>query len=228
MNPDLTSTAGSAPGPNGPRTRTSRWRGSARRWRGRCGCTGTTSRSSRRWRASRSGRPGTRRRGTTRAWRASTARRWTTRGRWRGAACTATRSARRSGWSTAPTGEPIPDEVLFPYPDPGVLGLTMDPKEMATVERVAPGSSAERDGLRPGDAIVSLAGQPLLSIADLQWVLHNAPATAELPARGPPRREDAGPDAEPAARAGGGEHLLAGDDLGPAADGARRDAGWRT
>ena len=32
---------------------------------------------------------------------------------------------------------PIPDEVLYPYPDPEVLGLRMDPEEMATVERVA-------------------------------------------------------------------------------------------
>jgi serine protease Do len=79
-------------------------------------------------------------------------------------------------------GEPIPDEVVFPSPDPGVLGLTMHPKEMATIARVAPGSSADRDGFRPGDEIVRLEGQPLLSIADLQWVLHNATATARLTA----------------------------------------------
>jgi S1-C subfamily serine protease len=76
----------------------------------------------------------------------------------------------------------IPDKVLFPYPDPAVLGLSMDPKQMATVRQVAPGSSAAEAGIQPGDAIVTLSGQPLLSIADLQWVLHNAPATAELPA----------------------------------------------
>ena len=79
--------------------------------------------------------------------------------------------------------EPIPDEVLFPYPDPAVLGLKMDPKEMATVERVAPGSIAGRAGLRAGDEIATLAGQPLLSIADLQWVLHNAPAATKLTAK---------------------------------------------
>ena len=78
--------------------------------------------------------------------------------------------------------EPMPDAVLFPYPDPNVLGLTMDPREMATIARVAPGSVAERAGLQKGDALVSLAGQPLLSIADLQWVLQNTPATAELAA----------------------------------------------
>ena len=80
------------------------------------------------------------------------------------------------------SGEPIPDAVLFPYPDPSVLGLTMDPREMATITRVAPGSVAERAGLQKGDALVTLAGQPLLSIADLQWVLQNTPATAQLAA----------------------------------------------
>jgi serine protease Do len=80
-------------------------------------------------------------------------------------------------------GEPIPDEVLLPYPDPSVLGLKLDPKETATLERVAPGSIAERAGLRPGDNIVALAGQPLLSIADVQWVLHKAPASTQLSAQ---------------------------------------------
>jgi hypothetical protein len=70
--------------------------------------------------------------------------------------------------------EPIPERVLYPYPLPDVLGLTFDPKEKATVLRVAAGSTAERDGFRPGDEIATLGGQPLLSIADAQWVLHNA------------------------------------------------------
>ena len=79
--------------------------------------------------------------------------------------------------------EPMPDEVLFPYPDPDVVGLRLDPDEMAKIVQVAPGSSADRDGFKAGDEIVSLDGQPLLSIADVQWALHNAPATAKLPAQ---------------------------------------------
>lgn len=78
--------------------------------------------------------------------------------------------------------EPLPDEVLYPYPDPEVLGLKMHPDEMATIEEVAPGSIADRAGLEPGDAITTLDGQPLLSIADLQWVLQNTPASARLTA----------------------------------------------
>lgn len=93
--------------------------------------------------------------------------------------CHQVREAERTVFRAA--GKPIPDEVLYPYPDPAVLGLTMNPQEMATVEKVAAGSTAERAGLKPGDQIVALDGQPLLSIADLQWVLHNTAATAQLP-----------------------------------------------
>jgi hypothetical protein len=81
------------------------------------------------------------------------------------------------------SGERFSDEVLYPYPDPEVVGLKMNPQEMAKIERVSAGSSADLDGFRPGDEIVALDGQPLLSLADIQWVLHNAPATARLPAR---------------------------------------------
>jgi hypothetical protein len=95
--------------------------------------------------------------------------------------CHQIRDAERRLYRTA--GEPFPDGVLYPYPDPEVVGLKLGPREMAKVERVTSGSSAGRDGFRPGDEIVSLAGQPLLSIADVQWVLHNAPTTAKLPAR---------------------------------------------
>jgi hypothetical protein len=95
--------------------------------------------------------------------------------------CHQIREAERLIYRSA--GEAIPNQVLFPYPDPGVLGLKMDPKEMAKVERITPGSPAEKAGLRSGDDIVTLAGQPMSSIADLQWVLHNASDSTRLPAR---------------------------------------------
>lgn len=77
-------------------------------------------------------------------------------------------------------GGEIPDKLLYPYPNPKILGLIMDPKEKATVKHVTPGSSSEKDGFRPGDEILTLEGQPLLSIADVQWVLHNAGETGSL------------------------------------------------
>jgi hypothetical protein len=81
------------------------------------------------------------------------------------------------------TAQLMPDKVLFPYPDPEVLGLRMDPHELARVTGVTAGSSADHDGFIPGDEIVSLEGQPLLSVADIQWVLHNAPSTGLLRAK---------------------------------------------
>ncbi len=68
----------------------------------------------------------------------------------------------------------IPDDVLFDYPMPDNLGLSLDPAEKATVKAVAPGSSAEKDGFKAGDGILALEGQPILSIADAQWVLTHA------------------------------------------------------
>lgn len=69
-------------------------------------------------------------------------------------------------------GKSIPERLLFPYPNPKVLGLVMDPKGRARVARVLPGSSAEKDGYRAGDEIVAIGGVPMLSIADVQWQLN--------------------------------------------------------
>ena len=77
-------------------------------------------------------------------------------------------------------GKPIPDEVLYPWPLPEVLGLSLDPQEKCKVIRVATGSTAARDGFASGDEIMTLEGQPIISIADVQWVLHNAPNQGQL------------------------------------------------
>ena len=77
---------------------------------------------------------------------------------------------------------PIPDKVLFPWPMPDVIGLELDPKERATVQRVLPASAAEKAGFREDDEILTLQGQPILSIADVQWVMHNAQEPAMLTA----------------------------------------------
>jgi len=73
------------------------------------------------------------------------------------------------------SGKPVPDKLLWPYPMPDALGLTLDIRERATVSSVAEGSPAARAGFQAGDRIVALDGQPVISIADVQWVLHQAP-----------------------------------------------------
>jgi len=75
------------------------------------------------------------------------------------------------------SGKQIPEKVLFPYPHPKTLGLILDPKQRATVQSVLPESIAEQSGLRAGDIIQLIDGQNPLSIADVQWVLHQTPAS---------------------------------------------------
>src|SRR5213594_2391334 len=79
--------------------------------------------------------------------------------------------------------KPIPDEVLYPYPMPNAVGLALDPKEKAKITSVASGWPAEKAGFKVGDEVLSLEGQPILSIADVQWVLHNAGEPATLNAQ---------------------------------------------
>lgn len=76
--------------------------------------------------------------------------------------------------------QPIPTETLFQYPHPKILGLIFDPKEMATLLEVETSTTAAESGFQAGDRIVSLDGQWILSIADVQWVLHHAPEQGDL------------------------------------------------
>lgn len=73
------------------------------------------------------------------------------------------------------TGERIPDDMLWVYPHPEALGLTLSRDHCARVTRVEPGSVAHKAGLEAGDDILSMQGQPLLSVADVSWVLQTFP-----------------------------------------------------
>lgn len=75
------------------------------------------------------------------------------------------------------SGKPLPESLLFPYPHPKAIGLILDPNQRATVKAVKAQTPAARAGFKAGDMIESMAGQPLLSIADVQWVLHQTAAT---------------------------------------------------
>lgn len=71
----------------------------------------------------------------------------------------------------------MPDEVLFQWPMPDVVGMKLSPREKATVTAVTAGSQADKAGIKVGDQIAALNGQPILSIADVQYVLHHMPAS---------------------------------------------------
>jgi hypothetical protein len=75
----------------------------------------------------------------------------------------------------SPTGS-IPESVLFPFPHPKSIGLVLDPKERASVLDVHADSPAKAAGFQKGDRILSLSEQPILSFADVQWVLENIPS----------------------------------------------------
>jgi serine protease Do len=70
--------------------------------------------------------------------------------------------------------KPIPDQSIYPWPMPTIVGLTLDPREKAKVMEVAAGSVAAQAGFQGGDEILTLNRQPVISTADVQWVLHNA------------------------------------------------------
>ncbi len=70
----------------------------------------------------------------------------------------------------------ISEEEFYPWPMPTVAGFSMDARERARVISVTPNSAAAKAGLKPGDDLISLNGQPLVSIADVQHVLHHTPA----------------------------------------------------
>jgi hypothetical protein len=78
--------------------------------------------------------------------------------------------------------ESFPQKILFPWPMPGTIGLQMNPSKRATVKAVSANSAAVAAGMKTGDAIMSLNGQPILSTADIQWVLHHTGDTGEVKA----------------------------------------------
>lgn len=78
--------------------------------------------------------------------------------------------------------KPIPDRVLWTHPMPGALGLEFDTEERARVKSVAAGSPADKAGFQGKDDLVSLEGQPLVSVADIQWVLEHAAENSALKA----------------------------------------------
>jgi serine protease Do len=77
--------------------------------------------------------------------------------------------------------QPLPSNVIYPYPHPKIVGLIVDPATAVRVATVIPDSWAAEAGFQAGDQVRQLAGQPIISMADMQWVLHHAADEAEIP-----------------------------------------------
>jgi serine protease Do len=67
------------------------------------------------------------------------------------------------------------EEKLFRWPLPDNVGVHMDKEDGRKIESVLEKSPAAEAGLAVGDEITHVDRQPIVSIADIQWVLHNLP-----------------------------------------------------
>ena len=75
----------------------------------------------------------------------------------------------------------VPLEWIYPQPSLDTLGAALASDDIARVEGVRPDTAAAKAGLQAGDQLLLLNRQPLLSTADVSWVLHRAPETGVLP-----------------------------------------------
>jgi len=78
-------------------------------------------------------------------------------------------------------GGAMPLKWLFPYPTAGSLGMTLGEDPVTGVAAIEDEGIAARGGLKTGDEIVAMDGQPLVSVADLSWALHRFPDAGTLP-----------------------------------------------
>jgi serine protease Do len=76
--------------------------------------------------------------------------------------------------------QPVPLEWIFPMPAPQTVGLTLVADQIAAISEVLTGSVADKAGLKPGDQLISMNGEPLVSNADVSWALHRSGDEASL------------------------------------------------
>jgi predicted metalloprotease with PDZ domain len=69
---------------------------------------------------------------------------------------------------------------VWPFPLPENVGLKLDTDDGLLVKSVVGDSAAAAAGMKPGDQLVAMNGQPLISQGDVQWVLQHLPQEAEL------------------------------------------------
>ena len=77
-------------------------------------------------------------------------------------------------------GKAVPSQWIYPQPSIEILGITLATDEIAKVSAVSANSPAARAGIQVNDTFASFNHQPLVSIADVSWILHGAPDSGEL------------------------------------------------
>ena len=85
------------------------------------------------------------------------------------------------GWHDTAYDEGTFDlDSIWIFPLPSNIGMSIDVDTGVMIETVTSASFAARVGIQAGDVIHTMNGQPIISIADMQWVLHNLPKTSNL------------------------------------------------
>src|SRR5207245_9012906 len=67
-------------------------------------------------------------------------------------------------------------EMLFQYPHPENIGVTLDVDHNNVVKAVRPRAPAGQAGVKPGDVIVRADATPVLTCSDLQFALNTVPS----------------------------------------------------
>lgn len=73
--------------------------------------------------------------------------------------------------------------MLFTYPTPSTIGVTVDPDDQRMIRAVATGSPAATAGINVGDRLVSADGHRILAAADLSLVLERTERQSRLAMR---------------------------------------------
>jgi hypothetical protein len=79
-------------------------------------------------------------------------------------------------------GKRLPLEMIYPWPAPETIGITLASDSIARIEAIAKGSPAAVAGLKVGDELISMDGEPLISSTDVSWILNSQPSEGNLEA----------------------------------------------
>ena len=80
------------------------------------------------------------------------------------------------------SGQPMPLQLIYSYPAPETIGIQFEKEHPLTIAEVTLDSPAHAAGLKSGDTLELLGQQPLISSADVSWVLHQSPDQCDLAA----------------------------------------------
>lgn len=76
--------------------------------------------------------------------------------------------------------QPLPLKWIYPQPAPDAIGLQMSHHDATKVADVKEASPAAQAGIRPGERITAIMGQPVISTADISWALNDAPDSGAI------------------------------------------------